>query len=299
MTKGYVIDIQDFSVNDGDGIRTTLFFAGCPLRCAWCANPEEFTTMNKVMHVEKTCIACGRCTAVCPRHVGIQLNRREERAKCNNCGNCVPVCPTKSRQNMIFEYSPKEIYDKTKKYFNFFRQSNGGITFSGGECTLQLEFLTTLTNLYYDANIHLAMESSGYFDFGKLEDILRKMDTLFIDIKSMDNKKHKYYTGKSNDLVLENIQRIGAFHQDLIIRIPVIKTVNADAENIRQTTKFVKNYVKQPKIELLPYHTLGDLKYTTLNITKPSEMFQTPTQEELQSLKQIVRDQGVEVVSYR
>lgn len=148
MTKGYLIDIQHFSVNDGDGIRSTIFFAGCPLRCAWCSNPESFTTMNKVMHVENLCIQCHNCVQICPRRVGTNLNLRAERLKCNSCGLCVKVCPTGARKNMIFEYTPEEVLKEVSAYFGFFRRSNGGVTYSGGECTMQIEFLTQLTEIF-------------------------------------------------------------------------------------------------------------------------------------------------------
>lgn len=300
MDKGYLIDIQHFSVNDGDGIRSTIFFAGCPLRCAWCSNPEGFTTMNKVMHIEKLCIECGKCTEVCPQNVGHNLNDRTERMKCNNCGLCVKVCPTNSRQNMIFEYTVKEVVDEVSKYFGFFRRSGGGVTYSGGDCTMQLEFLTSLIDAFYDLNINQAIETECYFDFEKVEHIFKKIDQIFVDIKHMDTKKHRYFTGQNNELILENIKKLGSGFDNIVVRIPLIENVNSDDDNIIKTARFVKKYIKRnPRIELLPYHRFGESKYETLNISKPSEFFGRPSKKRIEYLEELINEAGVEIVEFR
>lgn len=299
MLKGYLIDIQHFSVNDGDGIRSTIFFAGCPLRCAWCANPESFTTMNKVIYLKKLCIQCGKCSEACPRSVRIDLTLKKERAKCNNCGLCIKVCPTNSRKNMIFEYTIEKVLEEVSKYFGFFRRSKGGVTYSGGECTTQIDFLTKLTEIFYDLNINQAIETEGYFNYDNVKHILEKMDQIFIDIKHIDSKKHKYFTGKDNKLILENIKKIGLEFENVIIRIPLIDGVNSDDDNITKTAEFVKKYIiKQPKIELLPYHKFGETKYEALNITKPSEFFKRPNKERILKLKKIIENIGVEIISF-
>ncbi|NLW42182.1 MAG: glycyl-radical enzyme activating protein [Tissierellia bacterium] len=299
MDKGYLIDIQHFSVNDGDGIRSTIFFAGCPLRCAWCSNPEGFTNMNKVMHVDKLCIECQKCTEVCPKGVSSNLNKREERLKCNNCGLCVKVCPTNSRQNMIFEWTSEEVVDEVSKYFGFFRRSGGGVTYSGGECTMQIDFLTKLCNAFYDLNINQAIETEGYFKLERVLHIFEKMDQIFIDIKHMNTKRHKYFTGEGNELILENIKALGEQFDNIVIRIPLIKGVNADEENIIKTAEFVKeNILRNPRMELLPYHRYGESKYETLNITKPSEFFGRPDSQEIEYFEEIIKNIGVEIVSF-
>jgi len=246
--SGYMMAPQNYSVNDGDGIRTVLFFAGCPLRCQWCANPESFTLDAK--------------------------------------------------ENFVTKYSVGEILEIIEKQKVFYRHSGGGVTFSGGEATVQIELLDTLSEKLYDDGLNLAIETSAHFEFKVVEEILKRMDLIFVDIKLMDNEKHLLFTGRENMLILENIKKIGRIHTNIVVRIPVIEGVNGSEENIRRTAQFVKEHIKKPKIELSPYHTLGQYKYEKLGIVAPSVSFTTPSQIQLEHLEGIIRDVGVDVVSY-
>ena len=240
---------QNFSVNDGAGIRTTLFLAGCPLRCQWCANPE--------------CIA---------------LDKKQG----------------------IASYSVEQVLSIIDKQKIFYRHSGGGVTFSGGEATLQRQFLDKLSLQLYDDGVDLALETSGYFNFEKVEAILKRMDLIFIDIKLMDNQQHKLFTGRGNRLILDNIKKIAQLgkNTEIVIRIPVIEGVNAYPENIRETALFVKQYLKKPKIELLPYHTLGHYKYEQLGLAQPSASFAIPLQSKMLSFEKMIQALAVEVVHY-
>ncbi|AKA69121.1 glycyl-radical enzyme activating protein [Clostridium scatologenes] len=296
---GYFMEPQNFSVNDGNGIRTIIFFAGCPLRCKWCSNPESHTSFKKVAYYEKTCVMCGRCAQICPQGVGINLNTPLEREKCKVCGACVTECPTKSRKNLIYNYSSEEILNIIEKQKIFYRHSGGGVTFSGGEATMQVDILRELVYKLYDSAVDLAIETSGYFDFQDVKDILEKMSLIFIDIKHMDDNKHKFYTGVSNKKILKNICRLNELEVPIVIRIPVIEGFNADAENIRKTAKFVRENIKVPKMELLPYHSYGDSKYEALGLKKPSTQFKTPSENYFKDLYDIIESEGVHVVSYK
>ncbi|BAH07702.1 hypothetical protein CKR_2651 [Clostridium kluyveri NBRC 12016] len=297
--SGYFMEPQNFSVNDGDGIRTIIFFAGCSLKCQWCSNPESCTNSNKIAYYEKTCIGCGRCVQVCPYGVGINLNQRLEREKCKSCGLCTEVCTTNSRKNLIYHYNSEQILKIIEKQRIFYRYSGGGVTFSGGEATLQTDILRELVNKLYDKAIDLAIETSGHFQFDKVKDILEKLNLIFIDIKHMDDGKHKFYTGVGNERILENISRLKELKVPVVVRIPVIDGVNSGIDNIRKTAKFVKDNIDKPKLELLPYHSFGNSKYEALGLKKPSREFKTPSQEYLIELYKIVKNKGVEVVSYR
>lgn len=297
--SGYFMEPQNFSVNDGDGIRTIIFFAGCSLKCQWCSNPESCTNSNKIAYYEKTCIECGRCVQVCPYGVGINLNQRLEREKCKSCGLCTEVCTTNSRKNLIYHYNSEQILKIIEKQRIFYRYSGGGVTFSGGEATLQTDILRELVNKLYDKAIDLAIETSGHFQFDKVKDILEKLNLIFIDIKHMDDGKHKFYTGVGNERILENISRLKELKVPVVVRIPVIDGVNSGIDNIRKTAKFVKDNIDKPKLELLPYHSFGNSKYEALGLKKPSREFKTPSQEYLIELYKIVKNEGVEVVSYR
>ena len=297
--SGYFMEPQNFSVNDGNGIRTIIFFAGCPLSCKWCSNPESYTNFDKIAHYNKICIQCGRCAGVCPSGVGINLNDPGQRELCKSCGFCVKVCPTKSRKNLIYRYNSEEILKIIEKQKIFYRFSGGGVTFSGGEATLQAEILRELVNKLYDQGIDLAIETSGHFDFDEVKDILQKINLIFMDIKHMDDNKHRFYTGVSNEKILGNISRLNELKVPVVVRIPVIEGVNSDIENIRKTARFVKDNIDVPKVELLPYHSFGDSKYEALGLEKPSGQFKTPSPEYLKELNKIVENEGVKVVSYK
>lgn len=248
---------QNFSVNDGDGIRTLIFFAGCPLRCSWCSNPESHISLNQ-------------------------------------------AAPDQRGSNAyIRRYTVQEILDLTEKQGIFYRKSGGGITFSGGEATLQPEMLRTLVSHFYDRAIPMALETSAWFEFEAIRDILGRLDLIFMDIKHMDPGKHRDLTGRSNEKILDNIARTAALKVPIIIRIPLIEGVNADEDNIRATARFVKTNVLEPKIELLPYHAFGDEKYRSLGMPLPSRDFKAPDSSKISRLIRIIQSEGGEVVSFR
>lgn len=244
---GYFMEPQNFSVNDGDGIRTIIFFAGCPLKCKWCANPESQSY--------------------------------------NNC--------------LVKEYSVEQLLKIIERQEIFYRNSKGGVTFSGGEATLNKDILRELTNVLYDKAINLAIETSGYFNFDEIKDILEKIDLIFVDIKHMNESKHIFFTGQSNKIILNNIKKMNDLEVPIVVRIPVIEGVNADYDNIVKTAQFVKENIKNPKIELLPYHSFGDEKYEALEIEKPSRNFKTPSTEKVQKLRRLIESKDIEVVSYK
>lgn len=249
---GLFMEPQNLSVNDGEGIRTIIFFAGCPLRCKWCSNPES--------HVD-----IGRC----------------------------------EENQFTHEYSVEDLLKIIERQEIFYRHNSGGVTFSGGEATLQLDILRELSNRLYDKAINLALESSAYFNFAEVKDILEKMDLIFVDIKHMDEEKHRHFTGLSNKKILENIRLMDTIDSPIVVRIPLIRGVNADLDNIRETSRFVKENLREPKIEILPYHSFGDEKYEALGLEKPSRDFKTPSKDEIDEIKKIIEDEGVTLVSYR
>lgn len=297
--KGYFMQIQPFSVNDGDGIRTTVFFAGCPLHCQWCSNPEGKNQKQKVGFYEKLCIGCGECASVCPEGIGIALNEAENQKKCIACGKCAEVCPRQARKSMVVQKSVEEVIAEVEKHSLFYRESGGGITFSGGEATVQKEMLDALSLKLYDLGYSLDIETCGYFDFDEMLTILKRMDLIFMDLKHMDSEKHKKFTGVPNEKILENMKRLGETGAKIVIRIPVIEGVNADEENIRNSGEFVKQYLPNARMELLPYHKFGFGKYQALGLELPTSHFETPTEQKMEQLKQILKEIGIELVDFR
>lgn len=296
--KGYLMQLQPFSVNDGDGIRTTIFFAGCPLHCKWCSNPEGITQQPKIGFYEKLCIGCGECASVCPQGIGIALNQPENRKKCIACGACVAVCPKQARKNMVVQKSVEEVIAEVEKHSLFYRQSGGGITFSGGEATLQKQFLDELSSQLYDLGYSLDIETSGYFNFDEMLTILKRMDLIFMDLKHMNTIQHKKFTGVYNEKILENMKRLKETGAKIVIRIPVIEGVNAYEENIFESGEFVKKYLPNARMELLPYHKFGFGKYQALSLDLPQSDFQTPTKQKMEYLKSILTKMDIQLADF-
>lgn len=245
---GTVFQVQHFSVNDGEGIRSTIFMSGCPLRCKWCCNPESWD-MNPGKYAKKMTVS--------------------------------------------------EVLEEVKRQMIFYRYSNGGITFSGGEPTYQAEFLRNLVYNFYDMGIHQTIETSGYFNWDDLEDIFEKLDFIFIDIKHMDGKIHKHYTGCNNETILNNIINIGKLDKETVIRIPLIKNINDSEQNITKTARFISKNIPSAKIEILPYHSLGNYKYDNLGLSKYKNLYTAPDEKDIKGIKDIIKSFDIEVIDFR
>lgn len=285
-------------MNDGDGIRTTVFMAGCPLQCAWCANPEAMTADEKIGWYHRTCTGCGRCAEVCPQGIGIDLNASRER--CTACGRCADVCPTEARSRLVRTMTADEVMAELRQDMMVYRQSGGGVTFSGGDPLRQRDFVGALVDELYDHCISVDMETELACDFDAVRDILEKLDLLFVDIKSMDPAVHRRFTGADNDLILANIRRLAELPDvRKVIRVPVISGVNANADGIRAAAAFLREHLPEAQMELLPYHSLGSVKYDALGLPQPPDWFAAPDAETLAALEDLIRAEGIEVVSFK
>lgn len=296
-TKGYVMDIQPFSVNDGDGIRTTVFLAGCPLRCQWCSNPEGFSQRELVGWHSRKCIGCGACAEVCPAGIGIDLNTGRD--KCTVCGKCVEACPVNARTYMVKLTDGHEVLKKIQTHRLFYQQSGGGVTFSGGEPTSQPEFLRYLANELYDMGYSMDLETTGQFDFKEVADILALMDLIFVDLKHIDPEQYRRYTGGGSARALRNLEKMAGLSARIVIRLPLIGNVNADEETVRQLAVLVRETIPEAAIELLPYHDLGRIKYEALGLPYNHPEFFRPSAETIEHLKSIIETEGVSVADFR
>ena len=200
---------------------------------------------------------------------------------------------------MVSLMDADDIIAEVQKHRLFYSYSGGGITFSGGEASSQPELLDYLSEQLYDAGYSLAIETCGCFDFDRVKASLERMDTVFIDIKHMDPDEHRRWTGVSNELILRNVARLAELDAEVVVRIPVIEGVNADPENIRRAAQYVHNVLPNPAIELLPYHSLGRIKYEALGIPYNHPEFSTPTKEHMKRLEQIIEEEGVRIVSFK
>ncbi|MDQ0203832.1 glycyl-radical enzyme activating protein [Pectinatus haikarae] len=295
----YIFQMQRLSVNDGEGIRTTIFLKGCRLRCRWCANPESWRDVPQVMFFAHKCISCGKCITVCP-----SLANNTDSAgriffhneKCKTCGHCLQVCPVNARQMMGTYFSADEVMDQLKKDMIFFDESGGGVTFSGGEPFLHTAYLRALIKRCGQLGISTAAESCGYFDAEACKDIIAAMDMIFFDIKMMNSIRHKKYTGIGNEEILHNIAAAAQINDNIVIRVPLIKNINTDKQNFAAMIDFLRENSLN-KVELLPYHILGYEKMRALGMSP--EKYSTPVGAEIEELEYLLKSNDIEVVSYK
>jgi len=275
MKTATIFDIERNSYVDGPGIRTTVFFKGCNLRCAWCHNPESQSPKPQMMFFKNKCTGCGKCKEKCPNHL----------ESCEICGKCTLYCPHDAREICGKEYTVDEVVREILKDKAFYEASGGGVTFSGGECMLQIDFLEDLLKECKKNGIHTAVDTAGYVPFEQFEQILPYTELILYDIKCFDSEKQKQYTGVGNELILENLKRLLATDKSVWIRIPIIPTVNDTEEEIRSIRSFLLSCGTPEKVELLPYHAMGEHKYAAIG--KKVKMFSVPSEEKMKHLKNI------------
>ena len=273
--KATIFDIQRNSYVDGPGIRTTVFFKGCNLRCLWCHNPESQSPKPQMMFFKNKCTGCGKCKEKCPNAL----------EKCELCGKCTIYCPHDAREICGKEYTVDEVMREILKDKIFYENSGGGVTFSGGECMLQIDFLEEILKACKENGIHTAVDTAGHVPYERFERILPYTDLFLYDIKCFDSEKHKQYTGVGNELILENLKRLLATDKSVWIRIPIIPTVNDTEEEIRSIRSFLLFCGTPEKVELLPYHAMGEHKYAAIG--KKVKMFSVPSEEKIRQLKNI------------
>ena len=295
-----IFQLQRLSVNDGEGIRTTVFFKGCHLRCRWCANPESWRFEAQLMYLPHKCCHCGRCADICPAKANTLSKDGAlyfNSALCRLCGRCITACPMQARQQLGEQLSVQEVINEIKKDYLFYMESGGGVTFSGGEPYLHPQYLRELADCCHRLGINTCTESCGYFDFEQCKDIIAAMDALFFDIKLMDSAKHKHYTGQPNAVILSNISKAAKINSHITIRVPVIKDVNDDLQNMQLLCQFLTQNTNIKHIELLTYHKLGVEKMTALGL--PAQVFQPPEEHRLTKLKEIITSYGLTNISYK
>ncbi len=268
-----VFNIQHYSLHDGPGIRTVVFFKGCPMRCLWCCNPESQRFDPEISYVENRCIGktnCGYCGGSCPAGA---IRFREDKAqidfqKCTACRACADLCPSGAIKKEGKVYEIKELIDIVEKDQIFYGRGGGGLTVSGGEALGQPKALTALLKEAKKHYIHTAMETCGQGAYETLSEAAKYLDTLFYDIKMMDEKKHQIYTGYDNRRILDNFRKLCEEYPKLpkTVRTPVIPEVNDSKEEIWEIYQFVKE-LPGVKYELLPYHSFGKGKYHALGKT--------------------------------
>jgi len=261
-----IFNIQKCSIHDGIGLRTLVFFKGCPLKCKWCANPESQSYEPEIMESQAKCIGCGTCVKVCPQSAISMADDgfRIDRSKCIKCNKCADNCNAESKYLVGKEYSIEELFEQIDKDRVFYSIKGGGVTFSGGEPLTFPEYLTQIAKMCHERRVDVAIESCGYGDYDKFKAALPFINSIFLDIKHMDPEIHRKLTGKGNELILDNIRRIANNNINITIRTPIIPGINSSKENISEIAKFICSLPGTIEYELLPYHKFGVNKYKAL-----------------------------------
>jgi pyruvate formate lyase activating enzyme len=296
--QGLVFNIQRFSLHDGPGIRDLVFVKGCPLRCAWCFNPESQNAYPEISYNEARCIGhdrCGRCLNECTEGAVISLNGGTvsiDRGLCTNCGRCAAACPAEAIK-VIGDYMPiDDIVKVAEEDTVFYSRSGGGITVSGGEPSTQPEFVCELLEKCRSRGMSTAVETCGYAQWEDIAKACKHADTVFYDIKHIDPGEHRVLTGVDNRMILENLGRlIHAFPLlPIVVRTPIVPGFTDSEENIEGIARFVGTVSGLRSYDLLPYHGFGEPKYRQLGRDYPLSGIQPPTTEQMTTLRRIVED---------
>jgi len=294
--KGIIFNCQRFSLQDGPGIRTTIFLKGCPLRCLWCSNPESQSFSTEIAHNDVLCNQCGECINVCPTNAislkakGISINRNQ----CNNCGSCVNVCYFGALKIFGEEKTIPQLITEIAKDIAYYRNSGGGVTLSGGEPLAQPDFAIELLRRCHDFGVHTAIDTCGYVNFDAFIEIIKFCDLILYDIKQTDTIIHKKFTGVDNNIILNNLEKVLYNGARVIIRIPVIPGANNTEENISSICKELIKFNTITEINLLPYHRLGIHKYKMLDRQYMMHNVTSSSMEKIDKLKNIIDGFGLE-----
>jgi len=297
LDSGLIFDIRRFSIHDGPGIRTTVFFKGCPLSCWWCHNPESQSGGVELWWRENRCIHCGECLEACPNGA-ISWRGAEtvtDEARCELCGDCVAACPAEARQIVGQRMTVAAVMAEIEKDLPFYDESSGGVTFSGGEPLVQRGFLQALLKACKLKELHTTLDTCGFAAWEALNSVRTDVDLFLYDLKVMDDQAHRKYTGVSNRLILQNLQRLAELGHRLVLRVPLIPGINDSTESLRQLGEFASSLPGEPPVELLPYHHTALGKYERLQVEYRLPDVRTPAPEELDRAANILKGYGLQV----
>ena len=316
--KARIFNVQKYSIYDGPGVRTLIFFKGCPLRCLWCSNPEGLERKNQVMFKEDLCINCGSCIPVCPVHIHYfldeddgQLQTESKRSghkvnrsiDCVGCRKCETICPKQALSIVGSDKTISEVLDIIQQDMLFYHSSGGGVTLGGGEVTAQPEFATNLLTECKRMGIHTAIETSGYAKLDILLMIAQFTDLFLYDIKQIDSERHYELTGVRNERILDNLTELIRRGFNVKVRMPLIKGLNGREDTINRTLEYLQSFTEYKNfqgIDLLPYHKLGINKYKQLDMRYAITEDLSFKEEELDKIEEFIKgyDLHVEVIRH-
>ncbi len=331
MQSGMVFDIKKYSINDGPGIRTTVFLSGCPLSCWWCHNPESQSMQPILLYRENRCLGCGACVDVCPEGaISIRVENQDadytenteehgeilikksallreirvfrvpkvftNREKCTKCHTCTASCYSGAREFSGREATVDEVMSQVVREIPFYDQSGGGVTFSGGEPLMQPGFLSALLKACRKQEIHTVVDTSGFANWNVFEQIRQDVDLFLYDLKLMDSVRHKEVTGVPNEPILENLRRLTALGHKVLVRIPLIPGINDDEQNLVESGKFLAGLGQLKGVELMGYHDIAQAKYEALGREYALVGLKPPAEAEMKNAAELLRDFGLKIV---
>lgn len=292
---GIVDEIERYAINDGEGIRSIVFLKGCPLRCQWCSNPESQREKSEVLYWKTRCIGCRKCAAACPKKA-ISFDDREghriDRSLCDGCGVCIEACNSEALTLAGKKMTVQEVLDEVMKDKVFYDSSGGGVTFSGGEAMMQLDFMVEIIKELRKNGISTCMETAGLAPSADYLKMIPYIDQFLFDLKIMDPERHKEYTGVSNRMILHNLKMLLENGTNVKVRIPTIPGINASEENMNKVIEFLKGYEERVSIGLLPYHRLGTSKYEKLDRMYELDGIEPPPGKEMEHYRQMFIKSG-------
>jgi pyruvate formate lyase activating enzyme len=297
LIQGVVFDIRKYSIHDGPGIRTTVFFKGCPLNCWWCHNPESQSQATELIFRDNRCIRCGACLAACA-HGAISWDADgpvTDRTKCALCGSCVTTCYSGARELVGQEMTVARVMADIERDIAFYDESGGGVTISGGEPLLQQDFLLALLRVCKEKEIHTAVDTCGFAMWETIERIRQHVDLFLYDLKLMDDARHRQFTGVSNKSILRNLLALSQLGHSIMLRVPIIPGINDDDEALRQIGTFAAALPRLDGVDILPYHHIGADKYLRLGKTYKLSETQPPSAERIDEIAQILNEFGLRV----
>lgn len=283
-----IFDIQRGSYVDGPGIRTTVFMKGCNLDCAWCHNPESQNAKPQRMFYKNKCVLCGKCVTVCPSGaLTFDNGPVPDPEKCTLCGKCALWCPADAISVCGKTMDTETVFREVRKDKAFYETSGGGVTVSGGECMLCPDFVAELLDKCKKDGIGTAVDTAGNVPFGSLEKVIPFTDIFLYDIKCVTPDVHKKFTGVVNNRILDNYKLLISMGKRVIVRVPMTTECNANDEEFPKIAAFLNEY-KPEKVELLPYHALGENKYRAIG--REPEIFHAPSKEDMERFKGMIRE---------
>lgn len=284
---GTIFNIQKYSIHDGPGIRTIVFFKGCPMECKWCANPESARPSRQVGFKRSLCVECGRCILSCNYSAiknSSKYGKMIDYGACINCGECVKNCPSEALQMLGKEIDIEGILKEVKKDMVFYRKTGGGVTVSGGEPFAQPDFLLELLKGCKNNHISTAIETTGYTTWDNLSRCAPYIDLFLYDIKHMDSSVHEAYTGVKNEIILSNLKQLMKSGKRIWIRMPTLQGIHDSFENLDKVLAFISGYKNVEQVEILPYHTLGVGKYAQFGRDYELIFAEPPKEEAISNL---------------